>query len=292
LAPIKDRNAPQKPVWRGQIVLLTADGVGANEIMRETGKSTTCLWRRQERFADEGFDGPARDTARASRVKPLAAEIVARVAALTRDPPPGETARWTGALMAKTSGVSISSVQRLWRKHGFQSRRMRQFKLSHDPKFIEKLRDVVGLYGDPPARAIVLSLDEKSPIQALDGVQPGLPLKKGRAGAMTHDDIRHGATTLLAAMNSRDGTIVGQNMRRRRRQEFIRFLNATESVLAARAKRRFKRGLFRSVVDARTAIDRFLEERNQKSAPFAWIADPNRIIAAVRRGRQASDSIH
>ena len=116
--------------------------------------------------------------------------------------------------MAEASGLSVSSVQRIWRAHGLQPHRMRQFKLSNDPRFVEKLRDVVGLYVDPPAHAIVLSLDEKSQIQALDRTQPGLPLKKGRAGTMTHDYKRHGTTTLFAAMNVLDGTVIGRNMQR------------------------------------------------------------------------------
>jgi hypothetical protein len=126
-----------------------------------------------------------RDKTRPSRVKALADDIVARIVALTLEAPPGETTHWTGLLMARASGVSISSVQRVWRKHGLQPHRMRQFKLSNDPKFIEKLRDVVGLYVDPPSHAVVMSLDEKSQIQALDRTQPRLPLKKGRAGTIT-----------------------------------------------------------------------------------------------------------
>src|SRR5213082_442895 len=130
--------------------------------------------------------------------------------------------------MAKASGVSVSSVQRIWRAHGLQPHRVRQFKLSNDPKFVDKLRDVVGLYVDPPTHAIVLSVDEKSQIQALDRTQPGLPLKTGRAGTMTHDYKRHGTTTLFAALNVLDGTVIGRNMQRHRHQEFIRFLNAIE----------------------------------------------------------------
>ncbi len=127
----------------------------------------------------------------------------------------------------------MSSVQRIWRAHGLQPHRMRQFKLSNDPRFVDKLRDVVGLYVDPPAHAIVLSVDEKSQIQALDRTQPGLPLKKGRAGTMTHDYERHGTTTLFAAMNVLDGTVIGRNMQRHRHQEFIRFLNVIEKQVPA-----------------------------------------------------------
>ena len=232
-ALIKDRNAPQKHVWRGEIVLFTANGVGTNEIMRRTGKTKTCVWRWQERFVEEGFEGLLRDKTRPSRIKPLGAEVAEHIVALTLGDPPGETTHWTGTLMAKASGLSVSSVQRIWRAHGLQPHRVRQFKLSNDPRFVDKLRDVVGLYVDPPAHAIVLSVDEKSQIQALDRTQPGLPLKKGRAGTMTHDYKRHGTTTLFAALNVLDGTVIGRNMQRHRHQEFIRFLNAIEEQVPA-----------------------------------------------------------
>ena len=130
--------------------------------------------------------------------------------------------------MAQAAGISASAVHRIWKAHGLQPHRWRQFKLSNDPQFVDKLRDIVGLYVDPPAHAIVLSVDEKSQIQALDRTQPGLPMKKGRLGTMTHDYKRHGTTTLFAALNVLDGTVIGQNMQRHRHQEFIRFLNAIE----------------------------------------------------------------
>jgi transposase len=211
---VQDRNSPQKHVWRAEIVLLTANGVGTNEIMRQTGKSKTCVWRWQERFIEEGVDGLLRDKTRPSRIKPLGADADERVVALTLGEPPGETTHWTGVLMARAAG--LSSVQRIWRAHGLQPHRVRQFKLSNDPRFVDKLRDVVELYVDPPAHAIVLSVDEKSQIQALDRTQPGLPLKKGRAGTMTHDYERHGTMTLFAAMNVLDGTVIGRNMQRHR----------------------------------------------------------------------------
>jgi transposase len=182
-----NRNSPQKHVWRAQIVLLTADGLGTVEIMRRTGKSKTCVWRWQERFMAEGVDGLLHDKTRPSRLPPLALPVVERVIALTHSEPPGEATHWTGAAMAEAAGISVTSVQRIWRRHGLQPHRVRQFKLSTDPQFAAKLHDIVGLYVDPPAHAIVLSVDEKSQIQALDRTQPGLPLKRGRAGTMTHD---------------------------------------------------------------------------------------------------------
>ena len=225
----RDRNAPHKHVWRAEIVLLSADGIGTHEIMRRTGKSKTCVWRWQERFMQAGYDGLLRDKTRPSRIPPLGSDIAERVVALTRTDPPVEATHWTASMMAKAVGISASSVQRIWRAHGLQPHRVQQFKLSNDPKFIDKLRDVVGLYVDPPAHAIVLSVDEKAQIQALDRTQPGLPMKKGRAGTMTHDYKRHGTTTLFAALDVLEGKVIGRCMQRHRHQEFIRFLSAIEA---------------------------------------------------------------
>jgi transposase len=226
---VKDRNAPQKRVWRAEIILLSADGAGTVEIMRQTGKSKTCVWRWQERFAATGFEGLLRDKTRPSRIPPLGTEAVRRVVALTLQDPLGERTHWTADMMAQAAGISASAVRRIWKAHGLQPHRWRQFKLSNDPQFVDKLRDVVALYVDPPAHAIVLSVDEKSQIQALDRTQPGLPMKKGRLGTMTHDYKRNGTTTLFAALNVLDGTVIGKNMQRHRHQEFIRFLNAIDA---------------------------------------------------------------
>src|SRR3974390_283948 len=228
-----DRNAPHKHVWRAEIVLLSADGVGTNEIMRRTGKSKTCVWRWQERFMQAGYDGLLRDKTRPSRIPPLGSDIAERVVMLTQTDPPTETTHWTATMMAKMVGISASSVQRIWRAHGLQPHRVRQFKLSNDPKFIDKLRDVVGLYVDPPAHALVLSVDEKSQIQALDRTQPGLPMKKGRCATMTHDYKRHRTTPLFAALDILDGKVIGRCMQRHRHQEFIRFLNTVERQVPA-----------------------------------------------------------
>src|SRR6478736_5430719 len=341
-AVVANRNSPQKHVWRARIVLLTADGLGTVEIMRRTGKSKTCVWRWQERFMAAGVDGLLRDKSRPSRVPPLPAEMVERVIALTRSDPPGEATHWSGAAMAEAAGISVSSVQRIWRSHGLQPHRVRQFKLSADPEFAAKLHDIVGLYVDPPAHAIVLSVDEKSQIQALDRTQPGLPLKKGRAGTMTHDYKRNGTTTLFAALDVLDGKVIGRCMQRHRHQEFIRFLNAierevpigrivhvildnygshkhpkvrawlgrhprfvfhytptscswlnaVEGFFAKLTRRRLKRGVFRSIVELQAAINRFLRDTNDDPKPFTWTADPDKIVAAVKRGHQVLDSIH
>ena len=130
--------------------------------------------------------------------------------------------------------MSLRSVQRILEAHRIEPHRIRTFKLSNDPEFAKKLRDIVGLYVDPPAHAVILSVDEKSQIQALDRTQPGLPMKKGRAGTMTHDYKRNGTTTLFAALNVLDGTVIGRNMQRHRHQEFIRFLDTVEAQVTAR----------------------------------------------------------
>ena len=152
-AIVADRNSPQKHVWRARIVLLTSDGVGTVEIMRRTGKSKTCVWRWQKRFMEAGVDGLRRDKTRPSRIPAWGAEIAERVIALTQEDPPGETTHWTAGMMAKAAAISVSSVQRIWRAHGLQPHRVRQFKLSTDPQFAAKLRDIVGLYVDSPAHA-------------------------------------------------------------------------------------------------------------------------------------------
>jgi transposase len=230
---IRNRNSPQKHVWRARIIVLTADGSGTSAITRAVGKGKTVVWRWQERFMHEGIEGLTRDKTRPSRIPPLPAETVDRVVALTNQAPPHEATHWSAPAMAKTVGISPSSVRRIWAGQGLQPHRVRSFKISNDPGFADKLKDVVGLYVDPPAHAVVLSIDEKSQIQALDRTQPGLPMKKGRCATMTHDYKRHGTTTLFAALDILEGKVIGRCMQRHRHQEFIRFLNAIEGEVPA-----------------------------------------------------------
>jgi transposase len=335
-AIVRDRSAPQKHVWRARIILATAEGCGTSEIMRRSGKAKPVVWRWQERFMKEGVDGLLRDKTRKPGKPPLLAATVQKVIGLVTGPPPGETTHWTGRVLATAAGISLRSVQRILEAHQLAPHRVRTFKLSNDPKFAEKLRDVVGLYVDPPAHAVVLSVDEKSQIQALDRTQPGLPLKPGRAGTMTHDYKRNGTTTLFAALNVLDGTVIGRNMKHHRHQDFIRFLNtidaqvprrkaihaivdnyathkhpkvqqwltqhprwtfhftptsaswlnAVEGFFAKLTNRRLKRGVFRSVAELETAIERFIAETNADPNPFMWTARPSRILAAVKRGNK------
>jgi transposase len=232
-AVVAGRNSLQKHVWRARIVLAAAEGLGTNAIVRRTGKSKPCVRRWRERFAAEGVAGLLRDKTRPPGTPPLPRATVERVVELTRQGPPSEATHWTGRAMAKAVGISLGAVQGIWKAHGLVPHRVRTFKLSKDPEFIAKLRDIVGLYMDPPAHAVVPSVDEKSQIQALDRTQPGLPMKEGRLATMTHDYVRNGTTTLFAAFNVLDGTVVGRCMQRHRHQEFIRFLNAVEAAVPA-----------------------------------------------------------
>jgi transposase len=232
-AIVVDRNRARKHVERARIVLLSAEGVGTLSIMRQVGCAKATVWRWQERFAEAGVDGLLRDKSRPPGRPPLSKVVVERVVELTLAEPPGEATHWTGRAMAKAAGISLRSVQRIWAAHGLQPHRVKRFKLSKDPEFAAKLQDIVGLYVDPPSHAVVLSVDEKSQIQALDRTQPGLPMKKGKAGTMTFDYKRNGTTTLFAAVDVLDGRVIGRCMQRHRHQEFIRFLNAIEGTVPA-----------------------------------------------------------
>ena len=223
-AIIADRNSSSKAVWRARIVLATADGLGTNAIMRLTGKSKPCVWRWQDRYVEAGVEGLLHDKTRPSRVAPLAADVKHKVLTKTASETPLNATHWSRATMAAVIGISPSAVGRIWAEAGLKPHLIKSFKISNDPYFEEKVTDVVGLYMNPPDRALVLCVDEKSQIQALDRSQPGLPLKKGRAATMTHDYKRHGTTTLFAALDVKSGLVIGECQSRHRTKEFVRFL--------------------------------------------------------------------
>ena len=229
---VVDRNLPSKIVWRAQIILATADGLGTMAIMRATGKSKPCVWRWQERFAAEGVNGLLRDKTRPARKASLAAGVKLAVLAKTATETPAAATHWSARTMAKAIGISHRSVQRIWAGAGLKPHLTRTFKVSNDPLFEEKVTDVVGLYMRPPDKALVLCVDEKSQIQALDRTQPGLPMKKGRAATMTHDYKRHGTTTLFAALDVKTGFVIGECLPRHRAKEFIRFLKRIDRTIA------------------------------------------------------------
>jgi len=223
-----NRNTPRKLAWRAEIVLVTADGQGTVEIMRRTGMSKPTVWRWQARYLEEGVPGLKRDKTRPSRVPPLPREVRLKVITKTVQEAPPNATHWSRATMAEAVGISPSSVGRIWADAGLKPHIVKGFKVSNDPMFEEKVTEIVGLYLDPPDRAVVLCVDEKSQIQALDRTQPGLPLKKGRAATMTHDYKRHGTTTLFAALDVKSGMVIGDCMPRHRAKEFLTFLRRIE----------------------------------------------------------------
>ena len=291
----------------------------------------------------EGVEGLLRDKTRPSRVPPLGREIADRVVALTLSAPRHEATHWTAPAMAKTVGISVSAVQRIWRAHGLQPHRVRQFKLSRDPEFIPKLRDIVGLYVDPPAHAVVLSVDEKSQIQALDRTQPGLPMKTGRAGTMTHDYKRHGTTHAVrraerarrachrpvhaAPSTPRVHSLPQRHRSRRARGKAgpcdprqLRRPQASQGPRVAYAPSALFLPLHPNILLPGSTPSKVSSQSSQSNVssaasstrssisrppstassntptndpqPFIWTKDPDKIIAAVRRGHQALDSIH
>src|SRR3954452_20856346 len=230
-AIVADRSRPLKHILRARIVLLSGERLTVQEVARQASVSRPAVWRWQQRYGEEGIDGLLHDKTRPPGKQPLSAGTVAEVLALTCSEPPGEVTHWSGRAVAEATGVSLRSVQRIWDAHRLQPHRVRTFKRSNDPAFAEKVEDVVGLYMDPPAHAVVLSLDEKSQIQALERTRPDLPLASGHPAAQTHDYTRHGTTTLFAALNVLEGTVMGRCMQRHRHGEFIRFLNAVEAAV-------------------------------------------------------------
>jgi transposase len=216
------------------VILRAAEGCSNSEIARDLGLSRPTVIACRERFACEGPDGLVRVRPGRGRKRQIAPEKVAAIVEATlHSKPPGET-HWSCRSMAKAQGVSPATVQRIWDAHNLQPHRVRTFKLSNDPRFLEKFTDVVGLYFNPPEKAIVLCVDEKSQIQALDRTQPSLPMKPGRAGTLTHDFKRNGTTTLFAALNTLDGTVIGQCLPRHRHQEFLKFLRKLDRTFPKR----------------------------------------------------------
>ena len=221
------RTTPQRQVERARIVLGSAEGKSGRALSREIGVSLPTVQRWIDRYDEDGLRG-LEDRFRSGRPTRITPEMEADVIRRTLEEKPPQATHWSTRLMAEVTDLHHSQVGRIWKAHRLRPHRVRYFKLSTDPKFVEKLRDVVGLYVAPPERAIVFSLDEKSQIQALDRTQPGLPLKKGRAGTMTHDYKRHGTTTLFAALNVATGDVIHQCLPRHRHQEFLRFLRSVE----------------------------------------------------------------
>ena len=223
------RSLPLRLVERARIIQMAADGVRSQDIARELGISrpTVQLWR--ERFLALRLEGLEKDAPRPGRIPSLSEKKVRAVVEATLHTTPPNATHWSVRSMAQAQGISRMAVQRIWQQHHLKPHLVKTFKVSRDQHFVEKLYDVVGLYLNPPVKSLVLCVDEKSQIQALDRTQPGLPLKKGRCGTMTHDYKRHGTTTLFAALSMLDGRVIGDCMPRHRHQEFIRFLKKIDA---------------------------------------------------------------
>lgn len=337
----KSTTAPHGEVVRAWALLLAAEGVASTAIAKRLGVSpaTVTAWR--ERFAAEGLSKLCEVRGGRGRKASIPQETVDEIIRLTRqETPPGQT-HWSCRTMAKAAGVSPATVQRVWSARGLKPHLIKTFKLSDDKRFEEKLVDVVGVYLNPPDNAVVLCMDEKTGIQALDRTQPSLPLKKGRAGTMTHDYKRNGTTTLFAALNVLSGVVIGQCMAKHRNNEFLKFLRTIdrqisqglqihlildnygthnhETVKAWLAKhprfhlhfiptssswlnmverwfreltdKAIRRGVFKSVPDLIAAIEAYLEANNSDPKPFVWTATAEDILAKVRRGRVALETI-
>jgi transposase len=218
----RGRTTPMRLVRRAQIVLLAAEGKQNIELAEQLGIERTIVGRWRRRFVAQGLAGLEKDAPRGGR--PANTALARKIVEHTTQCKPLNATHWSTTSLAKVLGTSSSTVSRVWRANGLKPHLVRTFKVSNDPRFVEKLIDVVGLYLNPPERAIVFCVDEKSQIQALDRSQPGLPLKKGRCGSMTHDYKRNGTTTLFAALNVAEGKLIGTCMPRHRHQEFIKFL--------------------------------------------------------------------
>lgn len=221
---VRAKTSPQRLAFRARICLLAADGLSNNEIAKRlnTSRPTVLLWR--NRFEGHGPNGLTRNAKSGPSHRRLEDEKVRAIVEATLHSTPPDATHWSTRSMAKAQGVCRTTIARIWKAHGLQPHRITTFKLSKDKHFVEKLTDVVGLYFNPPDKALVFSVDEKSQIQALDRTQPGLPMKKGRCGTMTHDYKRNGTTCLFAALNVLEGTVIGSCEPRHRNDEFLKFL--------------------------------------------------------------------
>ena len=221
---VRGRRTQVRVVCRAQIVLAAARGMENRAIAKELEVTRETVGRWRSRFAQDRLEGILKDLPRGGRKPTVRSEVESLIIRKTTQEKPNNATHWSTRTLAEELGVSRCMVQRVWNASGLKPHLVKTFKVSNDPNFEEKLRDVVGLYLNPPENALVISADEKTSIQALDRTQPGLPLVKGRCGTVTHDYKRNGTTTLFAAMELREGQVIATCMKRHRHQEWIKFL--------------------------------------------------------------------
>jgi transposase len=224
----RSSTSAHREVERARVLLMAADGVANSQIAANVGVTPVTVRSWRARFADEGLAKFGQVRQGRGRKPGISAEKIEEILRLTQHEKPSGATHWSCRSMAKAVGVSPATVQRIWSGRGLKPHLVKTFKLSNDPQFEEKLIDVVGLYLNPPDRAVVLCMDEKTSVQALDRTQASLPMKRGRAGTMTSDYKRHGTTTLFAALNALDGTVIGSCMDRHRHEEFLRFMRTID----------------------------------------------------------------
>jgi len=328
--------APARLAERCRIVMRASQGESYVEIASALAITRQKAARWCARFQATGRAGLEVDAPGRGRKPVYGSEIQALIVERTLRTLPPQATQWSQHTLAKALDLSDSTVGRVWRAHGLKPHLARTFKVSNDPRFVEKLEDVIGLYLNAPEHALVLCCDEKSQIQALDRTQPGLRLKKGRAGTMTHDYVRHGTTTLFAALNVADGTLIGQCQDRHRHQEWLKFLklidvqtpidrelhlildnyathkhpkvkkwltkhprfhlhftptsaswlNMVERFFRDLTVNRLRRGVFRSVPELVTALEKYIRHHNKEPKPFIWTAKAADILAKVARARK------
>jgi transposase len=336
---------PRRLAERCEIILLAAEGKTNEEIAAVCSITRQKAGRWRDRFVQGGRKGVEEDAPGRGRRPSYGDEVRQQIVRRTTNATPPAATHWSRRSMAKATGVSDSTIGRIWREHGLKPHLSRTFKVSNDPLFAEKLEDIVGLYLNAPEHAIVLSCDEKSQIQALDRTQPGLPIKKGRAGTMTHDYVRNGTTTLFAALNAATGEVISQCHPRHRHQEWIKFLkqideetpadielhlildnyathkhprvknwlrrhprfhlhftptsaswlNMVERFFRDLTEKRLRRGVFHSVPDLITALEKYVAHHNIDPQPFIWTAKAADILAKVARARKKvpkRDKVH
>jgi transposase len=229
----RGRLIASRVVMRSRIVLLAAKGLQNLDIAEQMQIAPRTVNRWRERFLKLGIPGLLKDAPRPGRTPSISATVVAQVIEKTTQSSPANATHWSRSTMAREMGISDSTVGRIWRANGLKPHRVDSFKVSNDPEFANKLEAIVGLYLNPPEHALVLSVDEKSQIQALDRTQPGLPMKKGRGTTMTHDYKRNGTTTLFAALNTANGEIFGLCQEKHRHQEWLKFLRMIDQTVPA-----------------------------------------------------------
>src|SRR5882672_5453293 len=306
-------SAPAGLTRRARAVLLMAQGVAGVEIAERTGYTVVQISRLRRRFAEHGVPG-LHDRPRSGRPPTITARKRAQIVALTLKPPAPGVTHWSTRELARKTGVSHGMVHRLWRAHALQPHRVSTFKFTTDPAAEDKIYDVVGLYLNPPTNAVVVSLDEKTQIQALSRTQPLLPLRPGLPARQTHDYRRNGLTSLYAALEIRSGRVLGECAPRHTGADFLRFIKrvarryrgrdlhvvldnssthstpAVQTWLAQHPEVQFhftpKRGSFDTVRALIRHIEAYIAEWNSHPTPFVWTKDPAAIVKkALRRGR-------